>query len=43
MKLLPIVSLLAALGLASRLPAENPIISDVFTADPATLVHGDTV
>jgi beta-xylosidase len=36
-------AVLAALFAASRLHAGNPIITDVFTADPAPLVVGDTV
>jgi beta-xylosidase len=36
-------AILAALIAASTLRAENPIITDVFTADPAPLVVGDTV
>lgn len=40
---LPPLLALGALALVSHLPAANPIIADVFTADPAALVHGDTV
>jgi hypothetical protein len=35
--------LLAATLLLTSVQAANPIIKDVFTADPAALVHGDTV
>ncbi len=35
--------LLLSLLLAAPLHAGNPIITDVFTADPAALVHNDTV
>jgi beta-xylosidase len=41
-RLLPVVTL-ATLAFAARLPAANPIITDVHTADPAAMVHGDTV
>jgi arabinoxylan arabinofuranohydrolase len=34
---------LGMLGLAAHLSADNPIITEVFTADPAAMVHGDTV
>lgn len=37
-----VVGLLAAF-LPSPLRAANPIITEVFTADPAAIVHGDTV
>ncbi|MBC2607336.1 glycoside hydrolase family 43 protein [Pelagicoccus albus] len=36
-------TLLASLVAVSAATAENPIIKDVFTADPAALVSGDTV
>ncbi|MDF3056587.1 MAG: glycoside hydrolase [Rariglobus sp.] len=36
-------SLAAALLLPCALRAANPIITDVFTADPAVIVHNDTV
>ncbi len=36
-------ALLASALLAPALHAANPIITDVFTADPAAIVHGDTV
>jgi beta-xylosidase len=38
---LPLIALLACA--CPCLHATNPIITDVFTADPAALVHGDTV
>ena len=34
---------LAAAFSAVAVHATNPIITDVFTADPAAIVHGDTV
>lgn len=37
-----VLGLLAPL-FTSALRAENPIVTDVFTADPAAIVHGDTV
>lgn len=40
MKHLIVISLIAA---ASQLAAQNPIITDVFTADPAAMVHQGTV
>ena len=47
MKTIPLrcgTALLLALVFApSRVRAANPIITDVFTADPAPLVVGDTV
>lgn len=42
-KLLPAGALLAFAAVAAPLHAKNPIITDVFTADPAPLVVGDTV
>lgn len=41
MKQITLLIALACFGFASA--ATNPIITDVFTADPAAIVHGDTV
>lgn len=44
MNIRPLLVLAAALAtLTASVRATNPIITDVFTADPAALVHGDTV
>ena len=42
-RFLPAIASTLALGVAAVLHAANPIITDVFTADPAPLVVGDTV
>lgn len=43
MKKIPATFALAALAGFTGLFAANPIVTKVFTADPAALVHGDTV
>lgn len=37
------LALVASICMSSLLPAANPIITDVFTADPAAMVHDGTV
>nr|WP_315158616.1 glycoside hydrolase family 43 protein [uncultured Flavobacterium sp.] len=43
MKFKSILTALVIIGIANTLHAQNPIITDVFTADPAPLVYKNTV
>ena len=43
MKFKSILTILVIIGITSTLHAQNPIITDVFTADPAPLVYKNTV